>query len=62
MSAEPLQDTLLVRLLLATDHPTEKRSTNEYPTWAPGRAPMRRVIEDHPERPLTLAASPPMPG
>lgn len=56
MSAEPLQDTLLVRLLLATDHPYRDALDDRVPTWGP-RAVRRCVdqIEDQPERPLTLA-------
>ena len=56
MSAEPLQDTLLVRLLLAADHPHRDALDERVPTWGP-RAVRRCVeyIEDHPERPLTLA-------
>jgi len=56
MSAEPLQDTLLVRLLLAAEHPHRDALDERVPTWGP-RAVRRCVdyIEDHPERPLTLA-------
>lgn len=56
MSAEPLQDTLLVRLLFATAHPYRDALDERVPTWGP-RTVRRCVdfIEDHPERPLTLA-------
>jgi AraC-like DNA-binding protein len=57
MSAEPLQDRLLVRLLLATDHPDREALDGRVPTWGP--RPVRRcveVIEAHPERPMTLAS------
>jgi hypothetical protein len=36
MSAEPLQDTLLVRLLLAADHPHREALDERVPTWGPG--------------------------
>ena len=56
MSAEPLQETLLVRLLLAADHPHRDALDERVPTWGP-RTVRRCVeyIEDHPERPLTPA-------
>jgi AraC-like DNA-binding protein len=56
MSAEPLQERLLVRLLLATDHPDRDALDGRVPTWGP-RTVRHCVdlIEAHPEWPLTLA-------
>ena len=36
MSAQPLQETLLVRLLLAADHPHRDTLDERVPTWVPG--------------------------
>ncbi|MBN9113657.1 MAG: AraC family transcriptional regulator [Pseudonocardia sp.] len=57
MSAEPLQDMLLVRLLLAADHPHRDALDERVPTWGP-RAVRRCVdyVEAHPERSLTLTS------
>jgi AraC-like DNA-binding protein len=56
ISAEPLQDALLSRLLFATDHRDRDALDSRVPTWGP-RTVHRSVdyIEAHPERPLTLA-------
>ncbi len=56
ISAEPLQERLLVGLLLAFDHPDREALDGRVPTWGP-RTVRRCVdlIEAHPEWPLTLA-------
>lgn len=56
VSADPLQDTLLIRLLLAADHAHRDALDDRVPTWGP-RTVRRCVdyIEDRAELPLTLA-------
>lgn len=57
MSAEPLQDALLARLLLAIDHPDRDALDASVPSWGP-RTVRSCVdyIEDHAEEPMTLAS------
>jgi AraC-like DNA-binding protein len=56
MSADPLQDALLVGLLHLTDHPERDALDAPVPSWGP--RPVRDcldLVETHPELPLTSA-------
>jgi AraC-like DNA-binding protein len=57
ISAEPLQDALLSRLLFATDHRDRDALDARVPTWGPRTVRSSAdYIEAHPEHPLTPTA------